>query len=101
MISIVRSLSPAEFMRVAVKLFAFSDFSWSRAHGTRDLSPPPSGPAKLLNLAPDTVTSNATERCVVCNCDTGVSMFSDVKRRVAYLEGAGQLCHDCYRGLAS
>lgn len=37
-----------------------------------------------------------TERCVVCKIDTGVPVHLDISRRLYYIEGVGQFCHDCF-----
>ena len=36
------------------------------------------------------------ETCVVCNVDTHVAKSMHVDFRHHYVEGAGQLCFDCY-----
>ena len=36
------------------------------------------------------------ETCVVCNIDTHVAKSMHVDFRHHYVEGAGQLCFDCY-----
>jgi hypothetical protein len=36
------------------------------------------------------------ETCVVCNIDTNVPKSIHVDFRHHYVEGAGQLCFDCY-----
>jgi hypothetical protein len=40
-----------------------------------------------------------TDRCVNCGKDTGIPTKTSVDRREHYIEGAGQLCHDCCHGL--
>lgn len=37
-----------------------------------------------------------TEKCVLCNNDTGVPVSTHVDYRSFYVEGAGQLCKKCY-----
>ena len=36
------------------------------------------------------------ERCVLCVCVTDVPRALDVNKRCCYIDGAGQLCRDCY-----
>lgn len=36
------------------------------------------------------------ERCVLCGCVTDVPRALDVNKRCCYIDGAGQLCRDCY-----
>ena len=38
----------------------------------------------------------ATEKCVVCQQDTGVEDDIHVDMRHMYIEGVGQTCPDCY-----
>lgn len=37
-----------------------------------------------------------TEKCIQCEKDTGVPINQHVDLRETYVEGAGQLCKDCY-----
>lgn len=37
----------------------------------------------------------ATEICVVCGDDTGISIATPVEKRAHYVEGAGQCCPAC------
>ena len=39
------------------------------------------------------------ERCVVCGCATEYTKETPVSKRIGYVEGAGQLCHDCHKDL--
>lgn len=36
------------------------------------------------------------ENCVVCRKQTDVPKTRDISERKYYIEGAGQLCRDCY-----
>lgn len=36
------------------------------------------------------------EKCVVCGSNTGYLLVTPISDRQFYVEGAGQLCHDCY-----
>ena len=38
-----------------------------------------------------------TEKCIVCGRDTGISINSHVDFRKTYVEGAGQLCAECFK----
>lgn len=40
-----------------------------------------------------------TEKCVVCNKDTGIPVTTDVTHRPTYIEGGGQLCGKCYNDI--
>lgn len=40
-----------------------------------------------------------TEKCVICGKDTGIHVDQDISLRTSYIEGAGQLCIDCYKDL--
>ena len=37
------------------------------------------------------------EKCVLCNCITDVELCMPVSSREGYIEGAGQLCRECFR----
>lgn len=39
------------------------------------------------------------ESCVRCHEDTGVPVSVDISQRLFYIEGAGQLCSDCFNVL--
>lgn len=39
------------------------------------------------------------EKCVCCKKMTKVLKKTNVELRSFYVEGAGQLCYDCYKGL--
>lgn len=39
------------------------------------------------------------ERCVLCGAETAYSFDTPIDLRLYYIEGAGQLCHDCYNDL--
>jgi hypothetical protein len=36
------------------------------------------------------------ENCVICNCDTKIAHEIHVDHRAFYVEGAGQLCRNCW-----
>lgn len=36
------------------------------------------------------------ERCVLCSCKTAVPKNRPVTERKYYIQGAGQLCEECY-----
>jgi Zn ribbon nucleic-acid-binding protein len=38
-----------------------------------------------------------TEKCVSCGIDTKISVSLNVEVRSFYVDGAGQLCPDCYK----
>jgi hypothetical protein len=43
---------------------------------------------------------NATEKCIMCQKDTGIPQnidINDPRRLGCYVEGSGQLCLECYR----
>lgn len=40
---------------------------------------------------------NKFESCVLCGQITDVPVARDIQQRECYVEGAGQLCHDCYK----
>lgn len=39
-----------------------------------------------------------TDHCVLCGKDTGIPKDEHVNNRRNYVEGAGQLCPECYGG---
>lgn len=39
------------------------------------------------------------ETCVCCRKITGILVDMDIELRPFYIEGAGQLCYDCYQEL--
>lgn len=44
-------------------------------------------------------TETATERCVCCGIDTGVPRDLHISKRSYYIQGAGQLCGNCFRSM--
>lgn len=40
--------------------------------------------------------NNQTEKCISCGRDTGISTKTHVDFRKNYIEGAGQLCAQCF-----
>ena len=45
-------------------------------------------------------TAGDTEKCVCCGIDTGVPRDLHISHRQCYIEGAGQLCANCYRSMS-
>ena len=41
-------------------------------------------------------STNKTEECVVCKCDTGIPVETHVEKRHHYIDGVGQACSTCY-----
>lgn len=41
------------------------------------------------------------ESCVMCEKETNVDKNSHISTRTTYIEGAGQLCIECYDGVYS
>lgn len=39
---------------------------------------------------------NDLEKCISCGRETGYSINDHVDKRKTYVEGAGQLCSDCF-----
>jgi hypothetical protein len=37
-----------------------------------------------------------TEKCVYCGVDTNIPIHENIDLRAHYVEGAGQLCKECY-----
>ena len=40
----------------------------------------------------------AKDKCIVCNKDTTYDFDTHIDMRYGYIEGAGQLCVNCYKG---
>ena len=40
--------------------------------------------------------NNPTEKCVSCGTDTEYKFNDHIDFRLGYIEGAGQLCKECY-----
>ena len=40
-----------------------------------------------------------TDSCISCNKDTGIPCYSNVDMRKNYVDGAGQLCDECFVGI--
>ena len=57
--------------------------------------------AALLEKARDLLPASRTagEHCVLCGHPTGIHAESPVDRRDYYVEGAGQLCRECWQKL--
>lgn len=75
-------------------MFAFMSFLPSHTDAGHSQRP---GSARVLDCAAEFITSDATERCVICRADTGVSIFKDKGLRADYVDGIGQLCRNCSR----
>lgn len=43
-----------------------------------------------------TYSTNKTEECVVCKCDTNIPVETHVEKRNNYIDGVGQTCSACY-----
>lgn len=43
------------------------------------------------------IAEKELERCVLCGKQTDVPRDLDISLRVGYVEGAGQLCRECYQ----
>lgn len=41
--------------------------------------------------------SDYKEYCVMCNGITNIDVYEHVERREHYIDGAGQLCEECYK----
>ena len=57
--------------------------------------------AKVSTLGEVHQKRTATERCVVCSCDTGISIFAGIDRNPTYVDGAGQLCLRCFQEVST
>jgi hypothetical protein len=57
--------------------------------------------ASKVNPFRSPYANTATEHCILCGCLTDVLICQDVHSRKFYIEGAGQLCRDCYEDLYS
>jgi len=42
------------------------------------------------------MTLDLIEKCVSCNTDTQYKVSDNIHIRFGYIEGAGQLCKECY-----
>jgi len=43
-----------------------------------------------------TTQDETTDKCIVCNAPTQYNKLDHVDYRLHYIEGAGQLCPDCF-----
>jgi hypothetical protein len=50
----------------------------------------------ILKTEHDFSVLKDTDSCVFCNKDTGVPSCSNVDMRKNYIDGAGQLCDECF-----
>jgi len=41
--------------------------------------------------------NNQKDKCVLCKCETPYAKYEDVNKRSWYVDGAGQLCYDCWK----
>jgi hypothetical protein len=39
------------------------------------------------------------ETCAICKCKTNIKRNQPIEERHCYMEGAGQLCYECYRSI--
>lgn len=46
-----------------------------------------------------TNTQEETEKCVSCGVDTDIPISRNINLRPYYIEGAGQLCKECYKNI--
>ena len=44
----------------------------------------------------ESLIEETKDRCVICGCITEYDRFDHIDKRYHYVEGAGQLCPDCY-----
>ena len=44
-----------------------------------------------------TTQDETTDKCIVCNAPTQYKRSDHVDHRLNYIEGAGQLCPDCFK----
>lgn len=47
----------------------------------------------------NTSSTNKTEKCVVCKCDTHIPVETHVEKRSNYIDGVGQACSICFNKL--
>lgn len=52
--------------------------------------------AVQLELFPTSVNADIYEQCILCGVETTTLKTTHVDFRTGYIEGAGQLCRDCY-----
>ena len=52
--------------------------------------------AKQLELFPTPVNAGIYEQCILCGVETTTLKTTHVDFRTGYIEGAGQLCRECY-----
>ena len=52
--------------------------------------------AVQLELFPTPVNMDIYEQCILCGVETTTLKTTHVDFRTGYIEGAGQLCRDCY-----
>ena len=41
--------------------------------------------------------NNQKEKCILCKCETPYDKYENINNRHCYVEGAGQLCYDCWK----
>ena len=44
----------------------------------------------------ESLIEETKDRCVICGCITEYDRFDHIDKRYYYVEGAGQVCPDCY-----
>lgn len=54
---------------------------------------------KEINLFKKKHRGDEYEICIICKCKTNVRRDQPIKDRYGYVEGAGQLCYECYKKL--
>jgi len=52
--------------------------------------------AVQLELFPTTVNAGIYEECILCGVETTTLKTTHIDFRTGYIEGAGQLCRECY-----
>ena len=52
--------------------------------------------AVQLELFPTPVNAGIYEECILCGVETTTLKTTHIDFRTGYIEGAGQLCRDCY-----
>jgi hypothetical protein len=53
----------------------------------------------ISNTENDFSVLSNTDNCISCNKDTGIPSCSNVDFRKNYVDGAGQLCDECFVGI--
>lgn len=53
----------------------------------------------LADMEDNIVSDSKYETCVCCHKKINISKNEEIELRPFYIEGAGQLCYDCYHEL--